>query len=167
MQPRINSPGCGLGRRAQQKKRARAWHLGGAMGSRGEARRELGLSVNLKRIANILPELLLANPQKTVLFLLGVCYRTEEVPSFLRHREYVHCIAYTSQCAFCYCCAYQPSPSNDCTQQSLLSNDCAQQHMLCIDMLLVPLPLPSLALHTTCAATTARANTCFALTYCL
>ena len=108
-----------------------------------------------------------ANPQKTVLFLLGVCYRTEEVPSFLRHREYVHCIAYTSQCAFCYCCAYQPSPSNDCTQQSLLSNDCAQQHMLCIDMLLVPLPLPSLALHTTCAATTARANTCFALTYCL
>ena len=118
-----------------------------------------------------------ANPQKTVLFLLGVCYRThnmlgiyyhtEEVPSFLRHREYVHCIAYTLQCAFCYCCAYQPSPSNDCTQQSLLSNDCAQQHMLCIDMLLVPLPLPSLALHTTCAATTARANTCFALTYCL
>ena len=36
--------------------------------------------------------------------------------------------------------------------------------MFCFDMLLVLLALQSLALYTTCAVITARANTCFALT---
>ena len=86
------------------------------------------------------------------------------VSSFVRDRQYVHDIAYAMQCVLCYCCVCQPSPSNDRTWQPSPSNGCAQQHMFCFDMPLVLLALQSLALHTTCAVTTARANTCFALT---
>ena len=80
------------------------------------------------------------------------------VSSFVRDRQYVHDIAYAMQCVLCYCCVCQPSPSNDCTSQPSPSNGCAQQHMFCFDMLLVLLALQSLALYTTCAVITARAN---------
>ena len=81
------------------------------------------------------------------------------VSSFVRDRQYVYCIAYAMQCVLCYCCVHPPSPSNDCTQQPLLGNGCARQHMFCFDMPLLLLALQSLALNTTCAVTTARANT--------